>query len=310
MQLYKRNLEVLVGTAERSVVVKSPLTIRATVVKDIKTGEKDYAQVTLFNLKKGTRDLLNEPYQKVQIAGGYGDQKDIIFIGNVVAATHKHEGTEWVTTLECGDGAKTLDKALINKTYGKGFKLGDLLRDFASTSGVALDDIIGINESAALSRGKVFSSDLQTALNDLARAHDFNWSIQDEKLIIVDRGQYRAKGVRLISARTGMVGSPEWINSGSEEKAVTKKTTSKEKAKPKPGQRFKVTSLCIPSLKPADLILVETGSLQGRMGTYVYDVEKDNFRGEFAVSKVQHDLDNIQGNFITQIECTPVKGLS
>lgn len=309
MKLYKRNLEVLVGTAERSVVVKSPLTIRTTIVKDIKTGEKDYAQVTLFNLKKGTRDLLNEPYQKVRIVGGYGDQKDVMFIGNVVASTHKHDGTEWITTLECGDGAKTLDKALINKTYGKGFKLGDLLRDFALTTGVALDDIIGINENAALSRGKVFSSDLQTALNDLARAHDFNWSIQDEKLIIVDRGQYRTQGVRLINARTGMVGSPEWINSGSDDTTV-KKTKSKEKPKPKPGQKFKVTSLCIPSLKPADLILVESGSLQGRMGSYVYDVQKDNFRGEFAVSKVQHDLDNIQGNFITQIECTPVKGRS
>jgi len=135
---------------------------------------------------------------------------------------------------------------------------------------------------------------MQSALNELAKANDFDWSMPDEQLLIVKRGQSRDEALRLISARTGMIGSPEWINTGGDNAKLATQQ----------GLKFKVTSLCIPSLKPADLIVVESGSLQGRVGDYFYDVEKEDFRSEFIVSKVQHDLDNIEGNFITQIECT------
>lgn len=299
MELFKRNLKVIVGTGTEAITITEPLSIRAVVVKDLKTGEKDYAQLTIFNLKKGTRDTLNTQYEKIAIVGGYGTQEDVIFAGSLIAATHKHEGTEWVSTLECGDGVEILDKALVNKTYSKGFKLGDILRDFANTNSVDLGDIIGIDESVSLSRGKTFSTDMQSALDELGKANNFDWTMQDDKLVVVNRGQYRTSGVRLISARTGMVGSPEWINTGSDNAKLVAQA----------GLKFKVTSLCIPSLKPADLILVESGSLQGRIGDYSYDTEKDSFRGEFVVSKVQHDLDNIQGNFITQIECMTTKDL-
>lgn len=297
MKLFKRSLSLIIGSESEAITVTEPTTIRATIVKDLKTGEKDYAQITIFNLKHGTRDALNSKYQKISIIGGYADQTDTIFTGEVVSVSHKHEGTEWITVLECGDGVEILDTALINKTYEKGFKLGDILRDFASTNALPLEEIIGINENKALSRGKSFSTDMQSALNELGKAHDFDWSVQDGKLSVIKSGQGRAELTRVISARTGMVGSPEWINTGSD---AAKLAVQK-------GLKFKVVSLCIPSLKPADLIIVESGSLQGRMGNYYYNVDKPTYRTEFIVSKVQHDLDNREGNFVTQIECTTLE---
>jgi len=300
MKLFKRSLSLIIGDDTQAITVTEPTTIRATIVKDIKTGEKDYAQLTIFNLKHSTRDALNTKYQKIRIVGGYAEQTDTIFVGSVVSVTHKHEGTEWITLLECGDGVETLDTALINKTYEKGFKLGDMLKDFSSINGINIEEVIGIDESKALPRGKSFSTDMQSALDELGKANNFDWSFQDEKLIIVQRGKGRVQASRIISARTGMVGSPEWINTGSD---ATKLATQK-------GLKFKVVSLCIPSLKPADLIIVESESLQGRIGDYQYDVEKPNFRAEFIVSKVQHDLDNREGNFITQIECNTLGATS
>jgi len=294
MNLFRRSLTVIIGNDEQEVIVKEPTTIRATVVKDIKTGEKDYAQVIIFNLNTGTRNALNEQYQKVRIVGGYGEQTDVIFEGSVVVATHKHENTEWITTLECGDGVETLDKALVNKTYNKGFKLGDVIRDFANINSLTVSDIVGIDENKTLSRGKSFSTDMQTALNELGKANNFDWSLQDEKLVVIQRGQAREGRLRLVSARTGMVGSPEWINTGGD---AAKLSTQK-------GLKFRVVSLCLPSLKPADLITVQSQSLQGRIGSFQYDVTKPEYRTEFVVTKVQHDLDNREGNFITQIECS------
>ena len=298
MKLFKRSLSIIIGDDTQAVTITEPTTIRATVVKDIKTGEKDYAQLTIFNLKHSTRDALNVKYQKVRVVGGYAEQTDTIFVGSVVSVTHSHVGTEWITRLECGDGAEVLDNALINRTYEKGFKLGDILKDFSNINDVTLAEIIGIDETKALSRGKSFATDMQSALNELGKANNFDWSMQDEKLIIVQRGKGRVQSSQLISARTGMVGSPEWMNTGSD---VTKLASQE-------GLKFKVVSLCIPSLKPADLITIESGSLQGRIGDYRYDVTKPDFSTEFVVSKVQHDLDNREGNFITQIECNTVGG--
>lgn len=296
MKLFKRNLIIEVGKEGESLIIKEPLTIQATIVKDIKTGESDYAQVTITNLSPVSRDKLNTQYGKIRILGGYGDQEDLIFLGNIISATHKKEGPEWISTIECGDGIETLDKAIINKTYEKGFKLGDIIKDFAKISDLSIESIIGIDENFSLSRGKAFSMDMKQALTELGNANNFDWSIQDNKLAIVKRGKGREVARNIISARTGMVGSPEWINTGADaQKTATQK-----------GQAFKVNSLCLPSLRPADRIIIKSESLEGRIAGYNYNIKKDEFETEFIVTKLQHDLNSRSGNFITQIECTIV----
>lgn len=299
MSLFKRSLSLTIGSALNSIVVTDPLTIRATVVKDIKSGESDYAEVIIYNLSKGTRDAMNTEYQDIEISGGYAGQNDIIFSGSIVSASHTHVGSEWITTIQCGDGIQILDNALINKTYEKGFKLGDIIDDFAAVTGLSVSDKIDINETTILSRGQSFSSDFESALNELGKANNFDWSIQDGGLVVVGQGASRSDITRVIGARSGMVGSPEWINTGTDAAKVD--TAS--------GAKFKVVSLCIPSLKPADRIIVKSESLSGKIANYVYDVEKPDYETEFAVTKVQHDLNNREGNFITQIECTTIGGI-
>ncbi len=293
MSFFKKELRVVIGSAAEEITIKTPLNITATVVKDIKTGEEDYAQVIIYNLKHNTRDALNKDYQNIHIVGGYNGALDSIFTGSIVSAHHTHVGTDWITVLECGDGAFVLSKALINKTYAKGFSLGDIIEDFAVVSEVALAEMIGIDETKTLSRGRVFSADMKTSLDELGKANNFDWSIQDGELVVVKDGSGRDNVSYLISSRSGMVGSPEWINTGND----VSKTEGQQ------GLKYKVNSLCLPSLKPADLIVVESKSLQGRIGDYHYNIEKEDFRTEFIVSKVQHNLNNRDGDFHTQIEC-------
>ena len=298
MSLFKRNLTLTIGSEDEAIVVTEPINIRATIVKDIKSGEKDYASVTIINLSKGTRDALNTQYKEIEIKAGYAEESDICFVGSVISATHTHEGTEWITTIECGDGIEVLDQALINKTYEKGFTLGDVLKDFAAISDISLGDILEVDTTKALSRGKSFSTDVQAALNELGKTNNFDWSIQDGKLVVVGTGKSRVSVTRVIGARSGMVGSPEWINTGADA----------AKTNPITGTKFKVNSLCIPSLKPADMIIVRSESLSGRIGSYNYNIKRPESDERFSVTKVQHDLDNRAGNFITQIECVSQAG--
>lgn len=290
---FRRNLSIVVGDGTDTLTITEPLTIQATIVKDLKSGEEDYAQVNITNLSEGTRNKLNEQYSKIIIKGGYGEQEDIIFSGSIIASTHKKEGAEWLSTIECGDGVEVLDSAIINKTYNKGFRLGDIIKDIANVGGLDIEDTIGINSDFSLERGKVFSSDMKQALTELGDANDFDWTIQDNKLVIAKRGEGRSSEVHIISAKTGMIGTPEWINNGAD-KQKTSTTT---------GQAFKVNALCIPSLKPADKIIIKSESLDGRIGNYFFKKDRNEYETEFIVTKVQHDLNNRVANFATQIEC-------
>ena len=122
--------------------------------------------------------------------------------------------------------------------------------------------------------GKVFSSDMKQALTELGNANDFDWTIQDNKLVIAKRGKGRKTAIHVISAKTGMIGTPEWVNNGADAQKNTTKT----------GQTFKINALCIPSLKPADRIIIKSESLEGRIGNYVFKKDKKEYESEFISS--------------------------
>lgn len=298
MTLFNRSLKVTIGTEKDAFIVNSPLTIETKIAKDITTDEPDYAQVIIYNLSPGTRDKINRKFQQIEIIGGYNGAEDLIFKAQIVTATHRKSGPDWVTTIEAGDGAKVLSQAIVNKTYTEGFKLGDIIKDVSNISDISLEGILGLDENLSLTRGKSFSATTKEILTELGNAYDFDWSIQNERLNIIKRGSNRETTKSIISARSGMVGTPEWINTGEENKKTDKKS----------GAKFRVVSLCIPSLRPGDTITVKSESLRGNIGGYSFDVSRPDYATDFIVSKVEHNLNNRIGDFITVIECIAIGG--
>lgn len=290
MSLLKRNLIIGIGSIE----VRDPMKIVVKVTKDSDSNEPDFAQVTIYNLSANTRSTLAEADDKIEIYGGYGEQEDLIFVGDIQAVSSIRSGTEWSTTIIAGDGATAMKQAVANKTYEKPISNRDLLDDLVKISGLSElpVDFVDISDGASILRGVTISGPAADELTRITKGLGLTWDINDGQVVISKYETARPDQSYRIAIDTGMVGSPEWVNSGQDLGTVN----------PKDGHRIKVRSLCLPSIRPNDRVSVESISMDGRIGSFSYDFEGSGLSAEFKVVNVKHNLDSRDGEFSTLIE--------
>jgi len=297
-------MSVLVGDENSSIEIKDVprkgtdggvvnLKINAKIIKDAKTGEDDFCELEIYNLSEPTRELFNTQYTNIVVSAGYGDRVGAVFIGNIQSSTHTFEGQDWVTRIVASDGGRALDQALINRTYKKGTTLGDMMQDFQNITGLPELSMIGLDVNKVLERGKTINGMFRETMTELGASNEFDWSVQDGSIVAVKTSESRNAQRIVVSAQTGMIGSPEWINTG----------TSKAKTQAEDGTKLKVVSLCQASIKPFDKIFVKSVALRGRISGISISIDPTELVGEFKVLKVTHELDSFDGDFKTTLEC-------
>mgnify|MGYP000091150670 CR=1 FL=1 len=303
-EFFGRKMSVLIGDENSSIEIKDVarkgtngatvnLKMTAKIVKDAKTGEDDFCELAIYNLSETTRELFNTQYTKMILTAGYGEKVGVMFTGDIQSSTHTFEGQDWVTRVIASDGGRALDQALINKTYKKGTTLGQMMEDFQNISGIPELSMINVDVDKVLERGKTINGMMRETITDIGNSNGFDWSVQDGSLIAVDAKVARSSQQIVVSAQTGMIGSPEWINTG----------TSKAKAQTEEGTKLKVVSLCQIAIKPFDKIFVQSVALRGRIGGISIDINPTQLIGEFKVLKITHELDSFDGDFKSTIEC-------
>jgi hypothetical protein len=286
----KRNLVVQID----DIAVRDPAKITARITKDVESDSPDFCEVTIYNLTEATRSKIIAS-KRIEVSGGYSDTEEVIFTGDIQAVLNKKDPSNWKTTIIAGDGATAMVQSIINKTYKKPTDVKTVLEDIARTSGLAKKiEFIDIENSTDTLRGTTRVGRATSEINNICLPRDWTWNIQNDTLVICKHGKGREIEAYKISVDTGMIGSPEWVNTGQD-------LSGKEK---KDGQKIKVDSLCIPSIKPNDKVRIQTMSLSGRMGTFVYKRDnEDPMDDVFIVQNVTHDLDSREGSFKSSLEC-------
>ena len=295
MSILKRNLTVQID----DIAVSEPAKIKVTCTKDVDSNNPDFCEVEIYNVSEGTRSKIVES-KRIQVTAGHGDDEDVLFVGDIQAVTNKKNPSEWVTKIIAGDGATAMAQSIINKTYTSPTDVKTMIEDIARTSGLAKSvEFVNIDKgSTDTLRGTTMTGKASDEITRLCRPRDWTWNIHDYVLVVCPTGEGREDESYKISVDTGMIGSPEWINTGQD-------LRGKE---PKEGQEIKVDTLCIPSIKPNDKIRIETMALQGRIGTFVYNQQNDDpLNDVFIVQKVRHTLDSREGGFKTNLECKKVE---
>ena len=290
----KRNLTVQID----DIAVSEPAKMTVKCTKNVSSDSPDFCEVILYNVSEATRSKIVES-KRIQVTAGHGDSEELVFIGDIQAVTNTKKPTEWETKIIAGDGATALAQSIINKTYSSPTDVKTLMEDIARTSGLAeRTEFIGIDKGTKDTlRGTTVSGKAAKEISRLCTPRDWTWNIQDETLVVCPIGKSRDPEAYKISVETGMIGSPEWINTG----------MNLHGKAPKEGFKIKVDVLCIPSIKPNDKIRIETKALSGRIGTFVYKRDNDNpLNDVFVVEKVTHDLDSREGNFKSTLECKKV----
>jgi hypothetical protein len=172
-------------------------------------GYNTYADIAIYNVSRSTESKIFKKYEYVALRAGYESNIDYVFKGNIINILRERQGPNTVTRVICRGGALALDKSTINRTFDSGVTVPTMIKALADALGfpVVLNESDFSDESPYLS-GYILSGDPKRLMNKLAKAHSFNWLIDNERILIVGSESYRSGPVTRVTAAAGMVGIP------------------------------------------------------------------------------------------------------
>jgi len=228
----------------------SDLRVSFSIKKTLESKENE-ADIEIYNVSKDSYKLLqktNETYL-VQLAVGYGEIKDSLFLGNIENSSYYREGPNWILNIKGKDGQENIQDTIINKSYREGFTVKDVLLDMIDSSNVIPEGAYknarkwieeNLSSNTKTQNGLTISGRLLDEVNKLLAEVGAFLSIQDEKAQIIFNNSSTKDDIVLLSPSTGLIGSP--TDKGSEE-----------------GIEFKC--LLIPLIKPGAVVRIQSKTI-------------------------------------------------
>lgn len=175
-------------------------------------GKPNACSVRIYNLAPQTRADLQQLPLVAFLEAGYrlGDVRRI-FSGDVRTSRSERSGPTYTLDLEISDGYRAWRGASFQRSYRRNVPAVEVLRDCARACGLALP--AGVEAASALRRqlpaGYVGDGGAVQQLERLLAGFGFSMSITDGALEVVPDGGVRPGEALLVSAETGLVGSPK-----------------------------------------------------------------------------------------------------
>ena len=213
---FGRSCTLLVSNSSGKGLDLSALRIKFNIKRSI-SQTPNTASIRVYNLSSTTALQLKNDFNKARLVlqAGYTGNAGVIFSGNIIQTiTGRESATDTFVEFIAGDGDTAYNFTVVSTPIGAG--LGATYQEQINTAVDAMKElgINGVNlngmpEGPTLPRGKVFHGCARDILRDIAQSTQSSWSIQDEKVIFIPRGQYLPGAPIIINQENGMVGSPQ-----------------------------------------------------------------------------------------------------
>jgi hypothetical protein len=258
INLYDRSYKLQVDT-----LVVSGLQVQFEVKRSLSAKTANSAEIKVANLAAETRKRLQGMHDVfVSLEAGYSDGMSVIFRGELHEAFSSREGSEWITTISSADAAKPRKQKRIQKSFPANTSVTDIIKACARALEVGLGNSDAAASSAAYwnvtpstaHTGYVASGDALSQLDRVCRSCGLEWSIQDNQLQILPRGQPIAEQGIILSPSSGLIGSPELGKGG----------------------MVRCRTLMIPNLLPGRRVEMQSIHVQG-----IYRVETTSHKGDY-----------------------------
>lgn len=236
------------------------LDISFDIIKDLnQTTNK--CKLLIRNLTSATAKKLEREDSVCVLEVGYSDDIGLrrIFIGVVLTAKTKIDGTERICELELADGHIAIRDTNVSLSYERNVTRKKAIDDCASAMGLLVKYAEDC-EFTTFANGFSFIGKGRNCLDKVCEGTGLNWSIQNNTLQIIKSNGTNKPYAVLLSAESGLIGFVERIVKGPKKTAKKKKTKSEKKEK-KAG--WKLQSLLDPTLNPGDLVKIETRDVTG-----------------------------------------------
>ena len=231
--LYLRKVRLTIASLVGSPTLIEKLRINFDVTKTNESNP-NRSKIEVYNLSEQTRSLFEDKKTRLVLEAGYVNTVATIFQGNITKAYHKRDGTDIITTAELGDGDNRYRNARMDKGFPPGISADQVIKDISDELGLPISSKKGV-PNFKYANGLALSSVVRNHLDMLAAKFNFEWSIQDETLQIIPRGEGTDDGIILISSSSGLVGSPSKVDKGVEFETLLMPTL-------RPGRRVQLES--------------------------------------------------------------------
>ena len=279
MQYWKQVYSIVF--TKLNITFENNLHIGFSIEKDT-TKESNKAKLEIYNLSEATRKKIELADTEVEIYAGYERAGGAIlaFRGTVTYGFTRDAGTDCITTLDLADGTVALRDSYCSLSYAPGTSAKTIIQRCANEMGVPVVYGEDVGELESYKNGFSFIGQAKDGLTEICDALGLSWSIQNNILNIILAGGTSTNRGLVFSPQSGLVGVPERIvqaeykSNKSNPKKTQKERAKKEKPRKKAG--WKINTLLVPSVNPADLVKVESKWITGW-----FRVEKVSHRGEY-----------------------------
>ena len=251
-------------------------------------GAFSVAEITIYNVSRySSRQMLGDgsagKYEFITLEAGYDGLFGSIFAGQITnVQLHLEDGgaTRGIRFF-CKSSAKERDQNLINLTLSPETDPVQIIEECAAVFGAEIQFYGDFSELKRRSRGTVLQGSPTACMNELAETFAFDWMVENGAIKIIKRDFALDNQVYVISAGTGMIGSP-----------VVSDTEV--------GIRYTLN----PKIKLGDTIKLESMAPRFEFsGAFFYDVPRTIGEGYYKVNSLVFAGDSHGDQWESQISC-------
>jgi len=264
-EVYDRDYRLVVEYAGLGLEILPPFQIVFDVSKSLKP-EPNKANFKIYGLNRQHRSTLEQMKRaRVEFAAGYKGATSVIYLGELRVGMTVDEPPDFgIVVLETADSEAAFGTSRINTSFAKGVTTDNVLAAVATQIGVKPGNLpdakrkiqaVFSGTGNRFPKGCVITGSASRELSAMCRSLNLEWSIQDGKLQILERGKLLEGAAILLNQRSGMICSPTIDSKGI----------------------VSVTSALQPDVFPGRQVMVEGVRLKGR-----YRIEETAHSGDFA----------------------------
>lgn len=265
-ELYGRVVEVLVGPKGGTGKLITDLRIQFKVEKTLDP-QPNQAQIQITNLSDATRALCETEGAFIVLRAGYTGAVKTLYQGDIARVDTRIQGPDIVTSIEAGDGEQEYRNAKADVSFGPGAKFTQVFGALSDRLGLAKGSVKIPNPGDQFLQGYTGAGTVREQLDYLAEKQGLEWSIQDGQLQMLAPEASTDEDVVVLSAATGLVGSPF--------KTKVTRPDLARKGKGKDESGIQAIALLNAELRPGRRIQVESRLVNG-----IYKIQKVSHSGD------------------------------
>lgn len=207
---FNRDFELIIVIDSLELTIRSPLRIAFDGNKSI-SGGLNKLNIQIYNLKESNRLALVKDKEEIKriplfLKVGYKDSLQSIFKGTIHQGRNSISGPDRITNLECLDGGVDFLNSFTSRTVkGKDNAIDAILSDMPNTGKGK------ITKQNILIRPKVLVGNSANLIDEQINS-DETWYIENEQLFIIKNDEVVTGFIPEISAKTGLINTPEKEN--------------------------------------------------------------------------------------------------